>query len=530
MIFVNNGGPGGRIRPAVLCYTVVAAMNMNVIRTRGIMRFRIVFFGCKVNQYEAELLRQAILKHVPGSVDISGGGDDNGMDEVAGESDNGGKPDLVVVHTCTVTGESDSKCRRAIRHFARIFPRAMIAVSGCYARRAPELFAPLRFPEVGRVLGSPDAIADFLAELDGATENVVECARSAISETLVAGLQKFPRLSRAVLKVQEGCTQRCSYCIVPDTRPGLTSRPMEVVVAEAQRLISAGHAELVLTGTHLGLYGLNRRPDDLATAAFDAESAAPESDKSLAELVRRLVTMEHEHPYRIRLSSLEAPELTPQLLDIAAEYPDRFCPHFHLPMQHASDAVLHRMRRRGDSGRFEELCAQVRQRLPCVVLTTDVMVGFPGETEEDFIRLGDAIERIGFGGVHIFRYSRREGTPAAALDGQIPGDVKRRRATELAERVRRIQRKVWRRHAAQYPQRRVVIENRLPDVPGFAIGTDQFYATCIVPVGPDPLPVWCDVIVSPVLKENDGGNEPPQLVTSATLRKSSPSIPGNNTT
>ncbi|MDO4558221.1 MAG: radical SAM protein, partial [Planctomycetia bacterium] len=220
-------------------------------------------------------------------------------------------------------------------------------------------------------------------------------------------------LSRAALKVQDGCTQRCSYCIVPDARPGLKSRPISTVIDEAERLLSAGHCEVVLTGTHLGLYGLNWSPSDgTAPPTFTQMSLAPRSGDSLTQLVRRLLDLSCDHPYRIRLSSLEAPEVTQEIIRMAAERPDRFCPHFHLPMQHAADPVLRRMRRRWSSARFTELCLQIQETLPMVTLSTDVMVGFPGETDGDFAILCDTIRRIGFGGVHIFRYSRRIGTEA----------------------------------------------------------------------------------------------------------------------
>lgn len=480
------------------------------------IRFRLVSFGCKVNQYETELLREVLLRVVPDSVELkrSASSQNSADSKNTTDSKKSSDPDWIFVNTCTVTAESDAKCRKAIHRLAAKYPHANLVVWGCYASRSPETFQSSRFPEIHTVLVTQDDLERLVTRLAvptiaAASTGQLKTAEStdktlglplisqAVEGAFQGGIAQFPRLHRAMLKVQDGCTQHCSYCIVPEARPGLTSRPMARVLTEAMRLITAGHHEIVLTGTHLGLYGLNRpyQKDVLDIldsrnriiggnseyAEFIEDAAAPQNGESLTLLVRRLTELETDRPYRIRLSSLEAPELTPELLELAATRRERFCPHFHLPMQHAADSVLRRMRRRCSSEQFIHICQNVRQTLPDAELTTDVMVGFPGETPDDFQRLCDVIRMIEFSQVHIFRYSARPSTDAARFANPIPPEIKQQRAEQLAQLATQLKFQRMRRRIGQVS--RVIIEGISRWDPCRAIGTDEYHYLCELPPG-----------------------------------------------
>ena len=348
---------------------------------------RTLTLGCKVNQYETELVREGLARL--GFRDAQG-------DEPA---------DLCIVNTCTVTAQSDRKSRKAVRQLARDNPRAEIVVMGCYATRAAEAVRAL--PCVVEVLTDKRQIADFLSR-----RGVLD---------VPTGISRFGHRARAYVKVQDGCRMKCSYCIIPYARGDLSSRPLADIVEEVRRLADSGHREIVLAGIHLGHWGLEWPGEKLG----------------LVDLVEAILRL--EGPFRLRLSSLEAVEVSARLLALMAEHPRRICPHLHLSMQSGSDAVLARMERRWASARFVEKCLEVKESLPAPALTTDVIVGFPGETEADFEASCRRVEQVGFSKVHVFRFSPRQGTPAAEMPDQIDPAVRQRRAShliELAEQLR----------------------------------------------------------------------------------------------
>jgi threonylcarbamoyladenosine tRNA methylthiotransferase MtaB len=356
-------------------------------------RLKTYTLGCKVNQYETEYVRQALL---------SGGYRDAGDDEPA---------DVCVVNTCTVTGEGDAKSRQVIRRLARHNPHARIVVMGCYATRAPE--------ELASLPGVVDVVTDK-RELPALVERlgVLQAPR---------GLSRFGTRHRAYLKVQEGCLLRCSYCIIPQVRPHVISRPPVEILEEVARLVDNGYRELVLTGVHLGHYGVEHN-----------RGKAKADWLRLSHLVRQIALREGD--FRVRLSSLEATEMTRELVEVLAEFPHKICPHVHVCLQSGSDRILRAMRRRWGVRRLLDCCRSVQQRLSRPALTTDVIVGFPGETEEDFLATCRAIREIGFCKVHIFPFSPRAGTPAATMPGSVAAEVKAargRRLAELAAEVRR---------------------------------------------------------------------------------------------
>ena len=339
-----------------------------------------VTLGCKVNQYETEYLRQGLARL---------GYRQAGADE---------KADFCIVNTCTVTAESDRKSRKTIRHLAKQNPAAQIIVMGCYATRRPREAAAL--PGVVEVVTDKSELPALLRRLGLADPP--------------DGISTFGSRHRAYVKIQDGCRGTCSYCIIPQTRPLLTSRRPTDVLHEIRRLVKNQYREIVLTGIHLGHYGV------------DLKSESP----GLSALLREIVRLDGE--FRIRISSIEAAEATPELLDVMARHPRRICPHLHLSMQSGCDTVLERMRRRYTAREFVDRCRRAVESLDNPALTTDVIVGFPSETEAEFEQTCQVAEQIGFSKIHIFRFSPRAGTPAAAMPNQIPGDVQRQRSDRLA--------------------------------------------------------------------------------------------------
>ncbi len=340
--------------------------------------------GCKVNQYETELVRQGLQR---------AGYRDADKDEAA---------DVCVVNTCTVTAEGDTKSRQIIRRMARQNPDARIVVMGCYATRAPE--EVLALPGVSEVVTDKRELPDLLTRF-----GVID---------LPTGLDGHSGRKRAYVKVQDGCLLRCSYCIIPQVRPELTSRPMEHIVEEVERLVAGGFREVVLTGIHLGHYGVDWN-----------RQQPKEKWIRLAHLVQRLAELPGE--FRIRLSSIEATEVTRELIEIMQSYPTRIAPHLHLCLQSGSDTILRAMRRRWSTRMFLDRCQMLRDALDHPALTTDVIVGFPGETEEHFQQTCQTSRDAGFSKIHVFPYSPRRGTPAAEYADQVDKQVKQERVDRL---------------------------------------------------------------------------------------------------
>jgi threonylcarbamoyladenosine tRNA methylthiotransferase MtaB len=349
------------------------------------MKLKTHTLGCKVNQYETEFLREGLL----------GIGYADAADEEPA--------DLCIVNTCTVTAEGDSKSRQVIRRMARENPAAKIVVMGCYATRAPDEVAAL--PNVTEVVTDKRELPDLLGRF-GVTD-------------APTGISGFGRRHRAYVKVQDGCMLRCSFCIIPFVRPQLASRPLVHILDEVRRLVDNGYREVVLTGIHLGHYGV------------DGNRGAPRRQWTrLADLVRAIAALPGE--FRVRLSSIEATEVTRELIDVMADHADKVCPHLHISMQSGSDAVLRRMRRRWGSRRFVDRCRLFQARLDRPAITTDVIVGFPGETDAEFAETVAVCRELGFSKIHIFPFSARRGTPAATMADQVRPQVKQARVQELA--------------------------------------------------------------------------------------------------
>ncbi len=412
-------------------------------------RLKTYTLGCKVNQYETEYVRQGLL-----GIGYA--------DALPAEP-----ADLCVVNTCTVTQEGDSKSRQAIRRLARENPHARIVVMGCYATRAPQELAAL--PGVAEVVTDKRELPDLLGRF-----GVID---------VPDGISRFGSRQRAYLKVQDGCLLRCSYCIIPSVRPHVLSRPLDSIRDELLRLLDNGYREFVLTGVHLGHYGVEQN------------RGKPKSQWiRLSRLVRTLAEVKGD--FRIRLSSIEATEVTRELVDTAAEFADKVCPHFHICLQSGSDAVLRRMRRRWSVKMFLDRCRFVQERLAFPALTTDVIVGFPGETVQDFQATCEVVERIGFSKIHIFPFSPRRGTPAADMPDQVSKSEKGERLQQLAQLEDRLRRDYFQRLVGR--SLRVLIESPTAETGRF-IGTSCRYAPVVLPAGDadlgqlvDCVPTACD--------------------------------------
>jgi threonylcarbamoyladenosine tRNA methylthiotransferase MtaB len=365
------------------------------------MKLRTLTLGCKVNQYETEYVREGLL-----GIGYSDATDDE-------------HAELCIVNTCTVTAEGDAKSRQAIRRLARRNPGAKIVVMGCYATRAPEEVATL--PGVSQVVTDKRELPDLLGRF-GVTD-------------IPTGISGFGRRHRAYVKVQDGCMLRCSFCIIPHVRPNLASRPVEHILDEVRRLVDRGYREVVLTGIHLGHYGVdwNRQllPLPLGEGRGEGAMLPKEQWIRLSHLVRQIAELPGD--FRVRLSSIEATEVTRELIDVMADHPDKVAPHLHISMQSGSDSVLRRMRRRWGRQRFIDRCRLVQERLDRPAITTDIIVGFPGETDAEFAETIDAARAVGFSKIHIFPFSPRRGTPAAEMPNQVPKLVQQQRCRELAE-------------------------------------------------------------------------------------------------
>lgn len=353
-----------------------------------------ITLGCKVNQYETEamegLFKQQGYTIVPHT----------------------DKADVYVINTCSVTSFGDKKSRQLIRRAGRLNKKAIIAVTGCYSQAAPEQVKAIEGVRV--VLGTRDRgrIVEYVERAmqeAGIIDRVGDIMQAREFEDIP--LYEMPARTRAFLKIQEGCTNFCSYCIIPFTRGPLRSRSLDSIRQEAKKLLDNGFKEIVFTGIHLGAYG---KDFNAGITLYDAAMAV----------------LDLPGLRRLRLSSLESIELSPQLLELIKNHP-KFAHHLHLPLQAGSDEVLEKMNRHYTRREFSELLEEVREKVPGVAISTDIIVGFPGETESMFAESLDFIKKLDFARVHVFPYSPRIGTPAASMPGQVSEQEKKDRVHRL---------------------------------------------------------------------------------------------------
>ena len=351
--------------------------------------------GCKVNQYETEAMGE-LFKAAGYSIVHS--------EENA---------NVYVINTCTVTNLGDRKSRQFIRRAKKVNPEAIIAVVGCYSQTAPE--EVMAIEGVNIVLGTNDRnkIVEYVEEIQeesckiNAVKDIME-----ISEFEALTIGDIHGKTRAYLKIQEGCNQYCTYCIIPYARGKIRSRKIDDIKAEVDRLVQNDFKEIVLTGIHVASYGKDM------------------GDLSLLDVIKSIHDVEGLE--RIRLSSIEPTIMTDQFINDILQF-KKVCPHFHLSLQSGCDAILKRMNRKYTTGEYKAIVESIRDRIPEVSITTDIMVGFPGETEDEFEATKEFLKMIQFSQIHVFKYSPRKGTPAADYENQVSSQIKNKRSEELIE-------------------------------------------------------------------------------------------------
>ena len=363
---------------------------------------KIAFYtlGCKVNQSDTASM-EGIFRRA-------------GYEVV----DFGSPADVYLINTCVVTNTGQRKSRQIINRAVRHNPLSLIVVTGCYPQTAPEEVRAIAGVDV--IIGNQER-ARIVELVEQALENKQTEILDNVQKMTVD--TKFEELgvgtetdkTRAFLKIQEGCNQYCTYCIIPYARGPLRSRSLESIRSEVAKLVEAGYKEVVLIGIHLGCYGKELAKEGKHITLYDAVQAV----------------LSVEGMCRVRLGSLESVEVEPRLLELMANEP-RLCKHLHLPLQSGCDKILQAMHRPYDTARFTQLLQQIRAQVPDVAITTDIIVGFPGETEEDFATTLAFAEKCGFAKMHIFPYSKRKGTSAEKMPNQVDEAVKGERAARLA--------------------------------------------------------------------------------------------------
>ncbi|MHC4757838.1 MAG: tRNA (N(6)-L-threonylcarbamoyladenosine(37)-C(2))-methylthiotransferase MtaB [Planctomycetota bacterium] len=401
--------------------------------------FTITTLGCKVNQYESQQIRELLEGFGLSQVEMRQGAD------------------LVVINSCCVTHSASAKSRQYIQRAQKLNPQGLIVICGCLAKTS--------LGELGDV-GKKAYIIEDRNSLASTLENIV-CAKETTTElnTLkdiyikaknrrkikpknkldnnleLPLLKSFRGHTRAFLKIQDGCNGYCSYCIIPRTRPDVQNKPKEIVLREAKALVDGGHKEIVLTGVFLGAYGQE---------TVIRKKWPGQKNQKLAELVGELAQVGGLE--RIRLSSLEPGDVTEELIDVFCEYRN-IMPHLHLSLQSGSDEVLKKMRRQYSAGQFGDVVEMVKKRLEVPAITGDIIVGFPGETDEDFEKTVFLAEKTGFAKMHVFPFSVREGTAAAKMQGVVKTGVMKRRA----ERMHRLDERLGREYRQQFVNKEVMV-------------------------------------------------------------------------
>lgn len=404
--------------------------------------------GCKVNHYETEAIWQLFQNA--------------GYERKEFET----RADVYVINTCTVTNTGDKKSRQIIRRAIRKNPEAVICVTGCYAQTSPA--EVMEIPGVDIVVGTQDRekMLGFIEQYQAEREpinGVSNIMKARVFEEL--DVPAFTDRTRASLKIQEGCNNFCTFCIIPWARGLLRSRDPEAVIQQAQQLVDAGYKEIVLTGIHTAGYGEDMK------------------DYNFAQLLRDLESKVHGIK-RIRISSIEASQITDEVIEVI-DQSTIVARHLHIPLQSGSDSVLKRMRRKYTTAFYAEKIEKLRKALPDFALTSDVIVGFPGETEEEYMETYNFIRDLRFSELHVFPYSQRTGTPAARMKDQVPDDIKHQRVTNLIS----LSNKLAKEYAANYENEVLEV---IPEEPfkknepkGLYVGYTDNYLKVKFPASPD---------------------------------------------
>ncbi len=386
--------------------------------------FAIHTLGCKVNQYESQQLRQLLE-----SLGLTA-------------TDNGHQADLIVINSCCVTGTASAKSRQSLRRFGNLNPNATLVLTGCLAMADSdelEILADRDFRIVPDKTKLAQSIEDLVAIKTNFSVQSPSIApspdkikdknpsESAGNTSNLQPLRHFSGQCRAFLKIQDGCDAFCSYCIIPKIRTQVCNKDVKTVLCEAENLVSSGHKEIVLTGIFLGAYG---------QSTARRKHWDPEKRDALADLLAQLAVIPGLP--RIRLSSLEPADVTDRLLAVFAKYPN-IMPHLHLPLQAGSPAILRKMCRQYTLEDYFGVIEKVKATLDHPAITTDIIVGFPGETDADFAQTLTVAEQVSFAKIHVFPFSARKGTPAAKMPGKVDPAIIKTRTEALQATDNRLQ-------------------------------------------------------------------------------------------
>ena len=356
------------------------------------MKITFYTLGCKVNQYDTEVMRERFRE--------------NGCITAAEDE----KADIIIVNSCTVTAESDRKTRQTVRRCRRENPDSIIVLTGCMAQAFPQDAASLTEADIVTGNTDIDKIITLVETFIKNKQRIVDVTPHPDGEPYYTpAATNFPERTRAYMKIEDGCDRFCTYCIIPTSRGRVRSRALEHVKSEALAFAQKGFSEIVLVGINLSAYGKNE-------------------DFNLCDAVDAVCEIEGIE--RVRLGSLEPDHITDEMLERFAAQP-KFCPQFHLSLQSGCDRTLKRMNRHYDSAFYYDLVTRIRRMFPDAAITTDIMVGFAGETDDEFEESLAFAQKVGFAKAHVFMYSRREGTIAAALKSQVNSAVKQERSKRM---------------------------------------------------------------------------------------------------
>ena len=355
--------------------------------------FYIYTLGCKVNSYESEAIKEMMIND--------------------GYVYNEENPGVIFINTCSVTAVSDQKSRQRIRSFIKKYPSAITVVLGCYSQMAYNFISTIE--GVNIVIGTKKRVdvVNLINQYKETGKQIVlvdETTRNEVYEPL--SISSYSENTRAFLKIQDGCNNFCSYCIIPYTRGGVRSRPKEEVLNEVERLVNNGYQEIVLTGIHTGAYGKD----------FD--------NYCFSDLLKDI--LKNPKLKRLRISSIEESEIDDAMIELLVA-DDRIASHLHIPLQAGSNGVLKRMNRKYDVDQFYQKLAKIRLKRPDIAITTDIIVGFPGESEEEFNETYEFAKKCKFSQIHVFPFSPRSGTPAYNMKNQVQPVIKKDRVKRLLE-------------------------------------------------------------------------------------------------
>jgi len=358
------------------------------------MRISYYALGCKVNEYEATAIINRFIEEGYELVDFHN------------------EADVCIINTCTVTASADAKSRKLIRQAIRRNPNGVIAIMGCYSQLRSKVDD---FPEVDIIIGTKDRhlLFDLIIKAQQEKQNYYHIENINIVKNYEElKINRYNNRTRGFVKIEDGCDNFCSYCAIPYARGRVRSRKPEDVINEIKRLTNSGSREIVLSGINTAAYGKDLINYQFSNLLEDIFTKIPELG-------------------RIRISSIEITEITDELLDVLSKYKNHFCDHFHIPLQGGTNKILSLMNRKYQLNDYEQKINKIRTLFPTVNITTDIMVGFPGESDYDFQEGKDFIERMAFGEMHVFPFSIRPGTRAEELSNQISNEIKKERVKAL---------------------------------------------------------------------------------------------------